>query len=331
MEAHKPKHVKNHNLDLLRQLFSQGASYSSKELSDQTGLSVVSINKLLNELITKGEILANDEAVVTGGRRAAVYKYNSNFKQMMILQFIESEEVIIGRLFISNIFGEIISERKLTAQELVFEALKKVIHEVLEEFPTVCLLVFGIPGVGLDGRLQIMDFEPLYNLNFRQLIQDEFSLEVIIENDINAATLNNSLKENDSGIFVSIYYPENYPPGAGIVINRKIFHGRHGLSGEIKHLPLENQEIFPKNEAVLEKQIKEVLQTVISMYDPTQIVLYSNYFVFSEEKLEEIRADLRTIFPYFDLPAISLKDTFQKDYFTGLIHLGFEQLMTIPV
>ncbi len=328
MKVHKPTNVKYHNLEMLRQIFRSGASFSSKELSERTGLSVVSINKLLIGLKESGEVITQEEAVVTGGRRATVYRYNPNVKQLLILQFAEAGTDMAGHLFVHNLFGEIINQWLLTADELPLELLKQTIHQILNEYPAIELLVFGIPGAELEGKLQIMDFEPVYNLNFRQLMEDEFSLAVLIENDINAATLSHSLNQATQDIFVSLYYPENYPPGAGIVINGKIFHGKHGLSGEIKHLPLEHQGVFPKDFASLEKQIEEVLQTIISMYDPTQIVVYTNVTQFSEIVLQEIRTRLKTIFPYFELPEIRLAKTFQEDYLNGLVNLGLNYLIS---
>ncbi|GMA08407.1 hypothetical protein GCM10025886_15580 [Tetragenococcus halophilus subsp. flandriensis] len=326
MKAHKPSNVKSHNLKILRETLQQETSFSSRELSDVTGLSVVSINKLLAELKETGEVIEVAETGVTGGRRAAVYQYNPNFKQMFILQISEENSTIVGKLFVSNLLGETVEKKTLETQELTFEKLKLILQQMLEKYPATQLLVFGIPGEELEGKFQIMDFAPWYNLEFRQLIQEAFSLDVIIENDINAATLGYSLQQLEGEILVSLYYPEQSPPGAGIVFNGEIFRGRHGLSGEVKHLPLEHQMTFPKELSALEKQVEEVLQTIISMYDPYQIVLYTTISSFSTETLQMICERLSKVFPYFTLPEIHLADTFQKDYFNGLVHLGLKNL-----
>ena len=247
MKAYKPNTIKKHNLNILREILQQGKSYSTKELTEMIDLSVVSINKLLGELKQIGEIFVDQKAAVTGGKRAAVYRYNPNFRQMLILQFVEHNQEMFGELLVYNLFEEVVAQWTLSSAELTIDPLKDRIRQVILAYPSIQLLVFGIPGEELDGRLQIMDFEPLCNTGFRAIMLETFQLDIIIENDINAAALCQALIEPRKEICMSIYYPENYPPGAGIVIDGKIFHGKHGLSGEIKHLPIDNQYEFPRN------------------------------------------------------------------------------------
>lgn len=75
------------------------------------------------------------------------------------------------------------------------------------------------------------------------------------------------------------------------------------------------------------KNIYEALQVVISMYDPTRIVIYTNHLDFSKDDLENIRIELTQVFPYFELSDLRLAESFQEDYLRGLIHLGLENLI----
>ena len=43
--------------------------------------------------------------------------------------------------------------------------------------------------------------------------------------------------KEEKKIVAGIYFPKNYPPGAGLVIDQQLFKGANHLSGEIKHLP----------------------------------------------------------------------------------------------
>lgn len=326
MDSFKPSSVKEHNLNLLRQLFVKGGGFSARELAEKTGLSVVSINKLLVDLKAAEEIQIAPQPQTTGGRRATMYQYNPNRQLLLVLQFVEEKTAIVANLVVVNLFGELLQQRKLTSEELVYEQLQTVIQETIVAYPQIQLLVLGITGAEIDGRLQIMDFAPLHNLNLRELLSEAFSREVLIENDINAAALSQALSNQPKGITVALYYPENFPPGAGIVIQGRIFHGTHGLSGEIKHLPFVMRENFPVSLATLQQQIEEMLQTVISAYDPSQIILYVNNSAFKQTQLDDILKKLTIIFPYFKLPPISLTATFQTDYLNGLLQLGLKKL-----
>ena len=329
MKSHKPINIKNHNLNVLRNLLRENRSLSTKELSELSGLSVVSINKLLSELMGSGEVTIQEKPAITGGRRASIYQFNQNYNHFLVVQFTEKKQEIVALFHVCNLFGEVIEEKEFTKDELIWDLLKQNISAFIKKHPALKSIVFGIPGVEIEEKLKIMDFEPLSHLNLRQLVQEEFDLQVMIENDINAATLGYAVELNTSDeIYVSLYYPENYPPGAGIVYDGKLFRGKHGLSGEIKHLPLtSNEEIFPKPKEVLVKNIHEALQVVISMYDPTRIVIYTNHLDFSKDDLENIRNELTQVFPYFELTVLKLASSFQSDYLRGLIHLGLENLI----
>lgn len=329
MKSHKPRNIKNHNLNVLRSVLRENRSLSTKDLSAISGLSVVSINKLLSELVETGEVTIQENPAITGGRRASIYQFNQHFTHFLVIQFTEKNQDIIALFHVCNLFGEVIEEKEFTKDDLIWDLLKQNISVFIEKDPAIKSIVFGIPGVEIEEKLKIMDFEPLSHLNLRQLVQEKFGIQVIIENDINAATLGYAVELNTSDeIYVSLYYPENYPPGAGIVYDGKLFRGKHGLSGEIKHLPLtSNEDIFPKPKEVLVKNIHEALQVVISMYDPTRIVIYTNHLDFSKDDLENISTELTQVFPYFELTDLRLAESFQEDYLRGLIHLGLENLI----
>ncbi|MCF1685891.1 hypothetical protein LQF67_09945 [Tetragenococcus halophilus] len=42
--------------------------------------------------------------------------------------------------------------------------------------------------------------------------------------------------------------------------------------------------------------------------------------------LQKLHQRLSKVFPYFTLPEIHLADTFQKDYFNGLVYFGLKNL-----
>lgn len=327
MESYSPKDIKTHNLNVLRKLIRENQFLSTKEIAERTGLSVVSINKLVPELVASGELVIQENPAVTGGRRAAIYEFNPNFNLFLVVQFSEKDKEIQGSFHVCNLYGKVIKEKSYQKHELTWELLKDQLAVWLEQYSMIKWVVFGIPGVEIEGKLKIMDFEPLYGLNLRERVQKEFKVQVWIENDINAATLGYAaqLKLEDK-IYASLYYPENYLPGAGIVYDGKLFRGKHGLSGEIQHLPLQNnQDSLPKSHETLVKNIREVLQIVISLYDPTKIVIYTNYTDFSIADLKSIQKKLAAIFPYFELTDLAMGDNFQRDYLQGLIHIGLEQ------
>lgn len=91
MKSHKPRNIKNHNLNVLRSVLRENRSLSTKDLSAISGLSVVSINKLLSELVETGEVTIQENPAITGGRRASIYQFNQHFTHFLVIQFTEKK------------------------------------------------------------------------------------------------------------------------------------------------------------------------------------------------------------------------------------------------
>ncbi|KRN56458.1 ROK family protein [Carnobacterium divergens] len=326
MKASKPQNVKENNLMFLKTVIKENGPLSQREIAKQSGLSIVTINKLVTWLLERDEIKEAKKLVTTGGRRAVSYEYNAEFKLLLAIQLIEKNHKFVFLFHVTDLFGEIVSEEEISGSSLSWAGFKEYVSSFLDKFPKIGGIMLGIPGVEIHGELKILDFPPLLNLNVRKELQEVFHLPVGIENDINTAVRGYAdwlpVKHE---ILVGIYYPDDFPPGASILINGKIFKGRNGLAGEIKHLPLSvDWEMGLLDKIEFNKNSQEVIQTIISMYDPDKIIIYTNERIVSQEELVPIKENLAEVFPYIELPEIASSVRFSQDYLKGLIIQGIE-------
>lgn len=325
MKAYNQKNIKKHNQDLLIELLKQNAAPMTKrQLSEQSHLSVVTINKLIPDLVQSNTFVELDTPFETGGRRAIAYKFNERRKLFLIHQFLEQEKKMVVNFYVVDLLGNIIEREYLSSIKLT--TFLETISNMKSKFPEISIALSGIPGVEVDNNLKIMDFKPFRHLNLNDEITKKIAVDSFIENDVNAATFGYSTENNH--ITAGVYFPESFPPGASLIINQHIFRGYNNLSGEIKHLPNLKHRHFPLKKSELNSILSETLQSIIAMYDPHEIILYVPDNWLDNIKIDLIIKNLAELFPYNVFPNITLSQDFSQNYLNGLIKLGLEKMAT---
>ena len=77
-----------------------------------------------------------------------------------------------------------------------------------------------------------------HNIRLKEIIEKTFGLPTKIDNDVHVAALGEHYFGAGRGIRNSVYLTISTGIGVGVVYQGKIWHGSHGLSGQIAHLPL---------------------------------------------------------------------------------------------
>ncbi len=138
--------------------------------------------------------------------------------------------------------GRIIKEstRKTNVKrgkEAVIQNILKCIKEVLSSDTKA--IGIGCPGpIDLErGIIKNTPNLPLNNVNLRSIINKKFGIPVFLDNDANCFTLGEAVHgvAKNSNIVLGITLGTGV--GGGIVINKKIFHGK-GNAGELGHITI---------------------------------------------------------------------------------------------
>ncbi len=330
MYSYGPGHVKQHNIQFLKRILKEERQPMTKsQLSKQSGLSVVTINKLILEMVESGQVLEMTNPIVTGGRRAAVYQLNQNHQLCLVMLYIEEDKEIKTHVSVVNLYGDRLACEEDILQLTEWASIESCIQSYCCKFPNIKMISIGLPGVDMSSNLTVVDAETMKGIVLHQKIEERFALPVIIENDINAAVFGYKYtKANpDSTIVSGLYFPEHYPPGTALVFDDYIYHGSNGLSGETKHLPVFNDLTFPLSEKSNIMCIcEQIIQTIITMYDPNELILYTKASVMRRIELETIKENLPLVFSYGKEVVITNSEDFQDDYYQGLVLLGIKEL-----
>jgi glucokinase len=82
------------------------------------------------------------------------------------------------------------------------------------------------------------------NINFTERIEGEFQLPARLENDANAAGLAEVLFGAAKGHNDVFYVTVSTGVGTGIIINRKIYHGKNGIAAEGGHVTIDHHSPY---------------------------------------------------------------------------------------
>jgi len=131
-----------------------------------------------------------------------------------------------------------------SSPECIIRALVEMANECqrqlgIDRLRAACILV---PGT-LDNANEIVTQAPnlpsLNQFRLKPALQDRFGVPVLLENDANAAAVGETWLGAAKGARNVICITLGTGVGGGIIIDRKLYRGAHGIAGELGHTTLD--------------------------------------------------------------------------------------------
>ncbi|AKH17267.1 MULTISPECIES: ROK family protein [Deinococcus] len=126
-----------------------------------------------------------------------------------------------------------------TGWESVLDAIAGDVRRLQERHPDARLIGVGIPGPLNADRTRVKFAPNIYGFTDVPMVdglRDRLGQRVVLENDAKAAALAEAHLGAARGAESSIYVTVSTGIGSGIVLNGRIWRGRHGIAGEIGHI-----------------------------------------------------------------------------------------------
>jgi len=223
-------------------------SYSIAELSKQTGTSVPTVTKLVVELIDEGFLVDLGKQGTSGGRRPCIYGLNPSAGYFIGVDVGNKH----ANMVITDFKGEILVQQ----HDIPFtmEAREECCHRIADSIRKYFLQssldwskALGC-GISFTGRVNpSTGFSTSYSFDesvpIDKLIEADLGIPVFIENDSRAMTYGeylHSRKNEQDMLFINI----SWGLGMGMVLDKKLYYGKSGYSGEVGHFPfMENDTI----------------------------------------------------------------------------------------
>ncbi len=318
--------MKQINLDTVRRVIKENKKATKPQLANLTGLSVVTINSLVEVLLRDGEILLDELEVSSGGRPAVVYSFNEEYSMALVIYTNEYEMKDLTHVAVVNLYGEVIEGNEIILDEISECSFDLIIEKMLKKYPNIKLIGIGMPGQEIRGKMENSDYISLEGKSLVEHLRNQFQIPVVFENDVNAAVLGycTSNQCNDKNV-VGIYIPEKYPLGAGVFINGDMYKGKDGFAGEAKFLP---DGFDWKNPAYVSENItvalKKLIITFTCLLNPDILVIYRENL--AEAAIDLIIEDCKKTIKSEVLPDIIVSSDFGKDFAEGIKQISLKPL-----
>jgi glucokinase len=144
--------------------------------------------------------------------------------------------------------GRILAQTKLPTErekgkkrilENIFLSVEKVLSQSKIKKEKLKGIGIGIPGTVEQGKgfaRRLPNLASLENVDIRQALQKRFKLNVFVENDANLAALAENFFGAGKKARQFIYLTISTGIGGGLIIDKKLYHGKNGAAGEVGHM-----------------------------------------------------------------------------------------------
>jgi predicted NBD/HSP70 family sugar kinase len=215
-----------------------------KTLVEITGLSTLTVAKMITSMINDGIIIETHPVSTDKGRRPLLLGVNPDYAYVIGID-IGAYSTKIGVVNFSGglIAKEIrtLSDFEFPSSNMDFEELQEYIARLIETYGKERLLGIGIGITGLvDYQFQTIVFCPnirgYNNLAISAILQERFAVPVMVDTSARCMALGEKYCgkagfEEDLS-FVSV----GHSIAVGTIIGQKIFRGSNGFAGELGHV-----------------------------------------------------------------------------------------------
>ncbi|MBJ6362826.1 ROK family protein [Paenibacillus sp. GCM10012307] len=236
--------IKQMNTAVVLEAVMKQAPLSRAAISERTGLNKATVSNLVQDLIDRDLVVEIGTGQSSGGRRPVMLLFNSKAGYALGIDL----GVNYIRGVLTDLSGEIVNEAEISLEatelDYVLERLYACTGQLLASAPESPYGVIGI-GMGVPGIVNDTGsilFAP--NLEWTQvklgdLLEERFGLPVFIDNEANAGAKGEQRFGAGRGIANQIYVSVGIGIGTGIILNKELYQGASGFSGELGHLSID--------------------------------------------------------------------------------------------
>lgn len=281
---------------IIQSLVKQGGC-TKNELVFYTGLSLSTIDSLLEEMLKSNLVVKAGYRESTGGRPSMGYQVNGEFSQTLCIYAYKHDKTItvIGRLY--NLYSEMMEERRKDVSKLDYEVLCSFIEEMLNaQVHTICL---SLPDCDID-------------------IKNRYKQRILIENNVYMGAIGAYIKHMQYDSIVLL--DSKGDSRLGIVINGHLVEGKSSIAGQIRYMPLIENKNRRSMKGRSQLLVRE-LQNIIGMLNPEAIVICAQGI--DQHYVEE---ELLKIFKMNDMPHLIYIDDFIDEVMLGMESISKDSL-----
>ncbi len=321
--------IREQNLSSVREALHREQIATVSKLKELTGLSVVTVNKLLEELVKSGEVVKGEQSSLAGGRPAATYQFNALFELILIITCYQRSGHEYAGYSVNNLFGECLERREELLSDIQTAEFVTGIERYVELYPKIAMIGLSMPSDSVGGRVGSAIRHDPQSKNLARHLEHRFHIPVFFETDINAATLG-CYKRTPREKYVSgIVLVPGKAPTCGFCYDGNVLRGKDGMAGEVRYFPMYNDVgILPDAVPEADDLAIRTLRAVMCVMNPGLVVVYTEHL--KAGLAERLKRRLATPAEEALLPKIEIQSAIRDDVGSGMISLCLQRLNLTP-
>ncbi len=238
----KANDVKAINLSAILQTIYKNPSITKSRIAAELNLTIVTVNNLVAELCEIG-ICEESGFVSNGGRKATLYRINSNYGYIISLSL--TRNGLVGAIYDFSL--ALIQEEHIPCDiSDVMDSIRQIrtyLHLQIANINDKRILGIGIsvPGrAAEDGSIiSIPDFPQWNSVQLKAILSESISVPIYLENDTNALLLSAKWSGLAGDRQSIVYLTTDDGVGAGFMQGNDVFYGSNNQSCEIGHITID--------------------------------------------------------------------------------------------
>ncbi|MEK4012851.1 ROK family transcriptional regulator [Peribacillus sp. FSL M8-0224] len=237
------KLMKSINRSLILNIIREKGPISRADIAKLTKLTPPTVSSFVKELLEAEIVIERNLGESSGGRKPTLLTLSEDMFHVIGMD-VGSQNI---KTILTSITGKVIKKSIVplpaqTTNEALLSLMIDSVSGILDHTKIDEEKIVGI-GVSMHGIVDVEEgssvFAPnlnLQNIPIKRVLEERFNMMVKVENDGRAMSLGELWFGNGAGIDSFVCINVGRGIGAGIIINGKLYHGSHFISGEIGHM-----------------------------------------------------------------------------------------------
>ena len=236
--------VKKNNKALVLSLIIEKETISRADIANVTGLNKTTVSSLVTELLEDELIYESGPGISSGGRRPVILHFNRNTGYAIGVDIGVNYVLAV----LTDLKGKIIVEKSQnvnrTSYSSIIGTVQTMIQSLMDEMPNsrygIVGIGVGVPGiVNKEGSVLLAPNLGWTNIQLKEDLERIFNVPIIIENEANAGAVGEQQFGAGQDYENILYVSAGIGIGVGIILNKELYQGKSGFSGEMGHMIIE--------------------------------------------------------------------------------------------
>ncbi|WP_077620717.1 ROK family transcriptional regulator [Bacillus sinesaloumensis] len=233
--------VKKNNKALVLQLIMENEPISRADIAQTSGLNKTTVSTLVTELLEEDLIFESGPGVSSGGRRPVILHFNKDAGYTIGIDIGVNYVLSI----LTDLKGNILIEKNQTVGRTTYATIMNIVQDMIQslmqEMPEsrygIVGIGVGVPGiVNNEGSILLAPNLGWSNIQFKEDLEKLYNVPVIIENEANAGAVGEQQFGAGEDFKNILYISAGIGIGVGIIVNKELYKGINGFSGEMGHM-----------------------------------------------------------------------------------------------